>query len=217
MTITPSPILFDLDGTLVDSARSIAVALNAVAKARGGDAVDASFVRPLVSQGVETLVATALAGDQRNIKADIAAFRCALSTIIAEPTDLYPGAAEAIKLLADAGHPMAIVSNKPESLCRKLLGEVDLLSYFRTLVGGDSCSASKPSPIPLMYALATIAPSASAADAILVGDSDIDGHAARSAGCAFILFDGGYGPVSEGAYPVAGRFEDFARLAQILT
>lgn len=216
MTASRAPILFDLDGTLVDSARSIAAALSAVAISRGGAAIDPARVRPLVSQGVGVLVATALGELAGDSAADIAAFRAELSSQAADPADLYPGAAETVRALTAAGHPLAIVTNKPEALSRKLLGELDLLACLGTVVGGDTCRTAKPDPLPLHHALAAIAPGAQPAGAVMIGDSDVDGLAARAAGCRFVRFTGGYGPASPDAYPVAGQFAVFADLLPLL-
>lgn len=216
MTASRTPILFDLDGTLVDSARSIAAALSAVAIARGGAAIDPAQVRPLVSLGVGVLVATVLADLAGDSAADIAACRAALSSQAADPADLYPGAAETVRALAAAGHPLAIVTNKPEALSRKLLDELYLLACFGTVVGGDTCRTAKPDPLPLHHALATIAPWGQPADAVMIGDSDVDGLAARAVGCRFVRFTGGYGPASPDAYPVAGQFNVFAELPPLL-
>lgn len=162
------------------------------------------------------LVATALADLADDSAADIAAFRTALSSQAADPADFYPGAAETVRALAAAGHPLAIVTNKPEALGRKLLDELDLLAYFGTFVGGDTCRTAKPDPLPLHHALAAIAPGSQPAEAVMIGDSDVDGFAARAAGCRFVRFTGGYGPASPNAYPVAGQFAVFADLLPLL-
>lgn len=216
MTPEGTPLLFDLDGTLVDSARSIAAALSAVAIARGGGMITAAQVRPLVSQGADVLVSATLGDLANDPQADLVAFRAALSFQVADPVDIYPGAAETLRGLAAAGHPLAIVTNKPEALSRKLLDELGLLDHFGIVVGGDSCQAAKPDPQPLLHALAAIAPAATAQSAVLIGDSDVDGHAAQAAGCGFILFDGGYGPATPDAYPIADRFNAYPRLDLLL-
>jgi phosphoglycolate phosphatase len=204
--------LLDLDGTLVDSARGIANALTQLANARGLPAVMADVVRPLVSRGVETLVGTTLGSTSADLAADVAAFRQVLAGLPADPDALYPGAFAAVSGLHTAGHPIAIVTNKPERLALGLLDQLGLLALCGAVVGGDTCPRAKPDPQPLLHALARIAPAARPGDAIMVGDSDVDGQAALTAGCRFLLFTGGYGPVTQGLYPVARRFSGFDQL-----
>ncbi|WP_169522725.1 HAD family hydrolase [Sandarakinorhabdus limnophila] len=207
--------MLDLDGTLVDSARGIANALTRVANARGLPAVTAGAVRPLVSQGVETLVGTTLGSTAADLAADVAAFRQVLAGLPADPDALYPGAFAAVSGLHSAGHPIAIVTNKPERLALGLLDQLGLLALCGAVVGGDTCPRAKPDPLPLLHALARIAPSVRPGDAIMVGDSDVDGQATLTAGCRFLLFTGGYGPVTQGLYPVHRRFSEFDKLEAI--
>jgi phosphoglycolate phosphatase len=212
----PAPLLFDLDGTLVDSARAIAAALSTVTIARGGHRITAEAVRPLVSRGVGTVVATSLGEFAGDPQADIAEFRAVLAALAAEPTDPYPGVPAMLAALQAAGHAMAIVTNKPEGLARILLRELALDSHFSAVVGGDTCTVAKPLAAPLQRALGIIAPGRDPADAIMIGDSDVDGEAAQAAGCRFILFEGGYGPVSAGRYSVDARLCAFDQIDPVL-
>ncbi|GEO01698.1 phosphoglycolate phosphatase [Novosphingobium sediminis] len=213
----PAPLLFDLDGTLVDSARTIAAALSSVAIARGGHRITAEAVRPLVSRGVGVVVASALGAFAGDPQADIAEFRSVLAALPAEPGDLYAGVPAALAALQARGHPMAIVTNKPEGLARILLREQRLDGLFGAVIGGDTCTVCKPQPAPLHRALAAIAPDGEAERAIMIGDSDVDGEAAQAAGCRFMLFEGGYGPVSADCYPVDARFSAFDQFDAVLT
>ena len=207
-------LLFDLDGTIVDSARDIARALGIVSTARGGPPVDPAVVRPLVSLGAAVLVRDALgtvAGDPVD---DLAAFRRVLADLPVDPTILYPGAADALATLAAAGHPMAIVTNKPEGLARALLAGLGIDRYFGAVVGGDTSPFAKPHRAPIDAALAAIG--GDAARCLFIGDSVVDARAARSCGIPFLLFEGGYG--ADGCAPdnVAARFAAFEALPTII-
>lgn len=208
----PAPLLFDLDGTLIDSARSIADALSTIACQRGGNPVTPEQVRPLVSKGVGVLVAAALGAQATDAPADIAAFRAVLGALPADPADLYPGARQSLAALQAADHPMGIVTNKPEGLARGVLHAHGLTGFFGAIFGGDTCHASKPDAEPLLAALAAIAPGCPADEAVMIGDSDVDGLAARAAGCRFIFHERGYGPASADIYPIDGRFSSFDQL-----
>lgn len=212
----PAPLLFDLDGTLVDSARAIAAALSVMARERGGQRITAETVRPLVSLGVGAVVAAALGARAGDPDADIREFRQILGALPADPADIYPGVSGALAAFQAKGHAMAVVTNKPEGLARLLLLQNGLDSHFAAIVGGDTCAVCKPHAAPLQFALAAIAPSVDMAEAIMIGDSDVDGQAAYLAGCRFILFKGGYGPVSSELYPSIAGFSSFAGLPEIV-
>jgi phosphoglycolate phosphatase len=210
-----SAVLFDLDGTLVDSAADIARALSTLRLTRGGCALGASDVRPLVSLGAEVLLQRALGSLASNAVDDLAAFRTVLGALTADPLALYPGVVSALKTLTAEGHVLAIVTNKPEALSRNLLTQLGLVDHFAVIIGGDTAAKSKPHPDPLRMALETIGiPSERA---IFVGDSPIDAAAARACAIPFILFEGGYGARECAEDAVYARFNEFATLPAIIT
>lgn len=185
-------LLFDLDGTLVDSALGIAAALSRVSAERGGGAVDVALVRTLVSEGAQVLVTTALGELAGEPAADLAAFRAMLRGIPADPAMIYPGVLHALEVLRDEGFPCAIVTNKPEALARQLLDELHLSRFFGAVVGGDTLPVCKPDPAPLLHAVDLLR--CGRAGAWMIGDSKVDAAAAAAAGMRFALFEGGYGP-----------------------
>ena len=203
-------ILFDLDGTLVDSARDIAVALSRLSRARGGQGVSVETVRPLVSLGAATLVARALGPVAGDPQEDLAAFRMLLRDAPSDPAIVFPDVERALAALAGDGWQMAVVTNKPQSLAAALLDTHRLDRFFATVVGGDTCATSKPDPVPLAHALAALA--ASPAEALFVGDSDVDAAAAAALGIPLLLYSGGYGAEAVADGQVAGRFDAFADL-----
>jgi len=213
----PAPLLFDLDGTLVDSALGIAQALSVVMTRRGGPPIDAATVRPLVSLGASSLVAQCLGQHAEDAAADLLEFRTVLQGITVDPAILYPGAPAALQACEARGHPMAVVTNKPESLARQLLADLALTRFFPVVVGGDTLPVAKPHADPLRFALKGLRDSGE--QAIMIGDSIVDAAAAAAAAMPFLLFEGGYGVqdlASAAAPPVAARFASFAQLPDVV-
>lgn len=209
-----SIILFDLDGTLVDTARDIARALSLQRRARGGDPIDACLVRPLVSRGADVLVRTALAGYASDPAADLLEFRRILGALEPDPAALYPGVAMALDSLSAMGWRLAVVTNKPEALSRSLLGAHGLAGRFEAVVGFDTTAHGKPHPAPVEYALSSMR--AAPREAVFVGDSDVDAETARRATLPFILFEGGYGAALVREADVALPFKIFEALPALL-
>ncbi len=180
--------IFDLDGTLVDSAQAIAGVLNGMRAERGLDPLPLNHFRRQISRGVKELVSRTLPNSAPGEMVPEFRRRYALSRTYA--SHLYPGVAETIAALRTDGWPLAVCSNKPETLCRKVLVDVGLDEAFTVVVGGDTAAAGKPDPAPLLHALAALG--ANAAECALVGDSTIDQRAATAGGVRFVFFTGGY-------------------------
>lgn len=211
---TGRALLFDLDGTIVDSALGIAAALTQLSVARGGLPVDVAAVRKLVSLGVGTLVRAALGPVAADRATDVAAFREVLGALPNSADALYPGAAACLAALAEAGHPMAIVTNKPEALSIRLLEDLGLAHLFGCIVGGDTLIVGKPDPRPLHHALSRL--DCGPHGTVMIGDSPVDARAAAAAGVSFVLFEGGYAPDECGSEPVHGRFASHDALMGVL-
>jgi phosphoglycolate phosphatase len=183
-------ILFDLDGTLVDSAGAITSALNSLRVDRGASPVNIDRVRPLISLGAEDLVRQGLGEVAQNLETDLKSFRQRLAGIDSHTSDIYPGVTELLDGLRNAGAALAVVTNKPEGLSRKLLHDLNLSQHFGAIVGGDTAPWPKPHPAPLLAALAILA--CSAEEAAFVGDSMVDAKAAAALSLPFYFFMGGY-------------------------
>jgi phosphoglycolate phosphatase len=211
---TPAALLFDLDGTLVDSAVTIAAALSELAVSRGGLPVDPAQVRPLVSKGAPVLVREALGELARESEADVRAFRSILAGLRAETSMIYPGVLAALEELGASERPCAVVTNKPEGLSIQLLEQLDLARFFVAVVGGDSCAACKPDPAPLRRALALMC--AENRPAVMIGDSPVDARAAAAADLPFLLYAGGYEANGCAPADVAACFADFAELPALV-
>jgi phosphoglycolate phosphatase len=192
----PRAVLFDLDGTLVDSVPDIARAADATLAALGRAPPGLERVRGWVGDGVERLVHRCLTGDMR-ADADPELYREALALFLSHyarengrDTRLYPGAAETLDALAAQGIALGCVTNKPRTFSLALLETLGVAARFGIVVGGDDAARKKPHPEPVLHALRALA--VTPAEAVMVGDSDADVSAARAAGVAVVAVSYGY-------------------------
>ena len=185
-------IVFDLDGTLVDTAPDLTNALNDVLVRRGHTPVEAETIRACVGHGARIMIEEALrrTGARDDVDRMLAEFLVHYEANIANDSRPFPGAVAALEALASQGVTLAVCTNKREHLSRKLLEELDLTRYFACLAGRDTFPVSKPDPGHLtgVIALAGGDPSR----AVMVGDSEIDLRTAKAAGVPAILVNFGY-------------------------
>jgi phosphoglycolate phosphatase len=197
-------VLFDLDGTLLDTAADIAEALNRALAERGWPPIAPSEVRLMIGRGAPMLIERAATFQSREV--DDAAKAAMLERFFhhygfleesgefkAEP---YAGAAECLRALHEAGLRIAVVTNKQERFATGLLKALALSDWVDYVVGGDSCPRRKPDPAPLLFACEQLG--APPARALMIGDSTNDVQAARGAGIPVICVPYGY---NEGADP----------------
>jgi phosphoglycolate phosphatase len=205
-------VLFDLDGTLIDSAPEIHAAVNRALATEGLPQLTATQVRGFIGSGVGVLLSRCLAAFGKD--ADGPQHTRLMATFLADYetrfalTTLYPGVASMLEALAASGHPMGICTNKPEGPTRAVLRHFNLNAFFPVVVGGDTLPQRKPDPIPLRHAHAQIG----GGPALFVGDSEIDAETAHATPLPFALFTGGYRttPVADLAPIMA--FDDHAAL-----
>ena len=208
-------LLFDLDGTLVDSAPTIAAALTALRAERGSKSpVAAGDIRPWISLGVDRLVANALAGLTGESETDVAAFRAKLRAMPNDRNCLYPGVEETLHALRRSGATMAVITNKPEALSRALLDDIDLGRLFAAIVGGDTTPHCKPHRAPIDRALALL--DVPAERCWFIGDSEVDAAAARAFAIPFLLFVAALLTAIAADEDVRSRFETFTALPELL-
>lgn len=210
---TPRTVIFDLDGTLVDSAPDIVAAANAALAALGREALTAERIRSFVGNGVVKLMercldATGGAGEDET-QAAHEQFRRSYEADATTLTRPYDGAPEMLGRLTDAGFALGICTNKLAGLTEIILGELGLRSYFGVVLGGDSLPWMKPDPAPLLAAAAALG----GGPALFVGDSEADEAAAANAGMPFLFFTGGYRRKPAAEFKADFSFTDFDVLA----
>lgn len=209
-------IAFDLDGTLVDSRRDLASAVNAVRAEMGLEPLALERVVSFVGQGARVLV-------RRSLPAAVAGedFEAAFERFLEvyferclEETRPYPGVEGMLEALAGR-YPLAVVTNKPERHTRKVLEGLALGRRLRFALGGDSLAARKPEPEPLFEAARRLG--VEPARLLYVGDSAIDGETAARAGAPAALVTWGFGTAEELAeYPAVARPESPGALVRLV-
>lgn len=186
-------ILFDLDGTLVDSAPDLCAALNAALAEQEEPPVSEAEVRRWVGNGARMLVVRALAArglPESLADTVLAAFMRHYEARLCVHSEPYAGVVPALQRLHDAGWRLGCVTNKPERFVCPLLGALDLEAYFSVFVGGDTLASKKPDPAPLTFAAERLG--AEPRKAVMVGDSLADVRAAHAVPCAVVCVDYGY-------------------------
>ena len=201
------PVIFDLDGTLIDSAPDIHRIANAVLAGEGLAQISFAQARSFIGNGVAAFLTQALEAlgqteDTARLARMIADFE-ALYERSHDLTRLYPGAAQALADLARAGHPLGLCTNKPEAPTHAALAHFGLSTTFSTVVGGDSLSTRKPDPAPLLHAAAALG----GGPVLYVGDSEVDAETAARAGVPMLLFTGGYRKAEPADIPHGALFD----------
>lgn len=218
--MTPAPpraALFDLDGTLIDSAPDLCASVNRVLATLGRPTVELGAIQRMVGDGARVLVdralrATGSAPAPGLVDLALERFRADYERHAVVETRPYPGAVQALDALAAAGWRLGICTNKPERPARIVLGLLGIHDRFGAIVGGDTTPHRKPHPAPLHTALAAL--DVAPGNAVLVGDGMHDREAAEAAGVAFVGVRWGYGLAgleAAGTEPLLGTFDDLAR------
>jgi len=185
----PRGIVFDLDGTLIDSRRDIATAVNHMRAERGLAPLPVEEVSGMVGEGARMLVRRALppwppGAGQDDLKEALASYLAHYAEVCLATTQAYPGVAAMLATLAPS-FPLAVLSNKGEALSRHILRGLGLDRYLREVIGGDTLPTRKPNPGGLILLADRMGIPASRL--LLVGDTWIDARTAQAAGSAFAL------------------------------
>jgi phosphoglycolate phosphatase len=177
-------VAFDLDGTLADTRADLAAATNHVLRSFGLPEIPPRSVYALVGEGARRLVERALGpAHADSVDEGVRRFLDYYAAHLLDATTLYPGVADALDALADAGVVLSVLSNKPEGLSCTLLDGLGVAGRFRAVVGGDSLPTRKPDPAGLASLARLTATPLEAM--LLVGDSLVDVATAANAGSAF--------------------------------
>lgn len=200
MTRTPQPaghgtiraVLFDLDGTLADTAPDLAHALNTVRVEEGRTRLPFEQIRPVVSHGAQALIT--LGFSLTAAQTDYARLRQRLLDVyrdnIALYTRLFPGMPEVLDALERAGLIWGVVTDKPGWLTEPLLDALGLMQRSACVVSGDTLNERKPHPAPLLHACQTVG--CTPAECVYLGDAERDIRAALAAGMPSLIAGFGY-------------------------
>lgn len=209
----PKAVLFDLDGTLIDSAPDIHESLNLTLESLGEPPFTLEAVIGMIGGGVPKLIERAYSAldkelDPASRDKIVQRFLAIYNPRATELTTLNAGASDTTRALAEAGMPIGVVTNKPDAETREILAHFGLLDLMDVIVGGDAGPAKKPEPGLLLLACERLG--LKAADVLFVGDSENDVDAAKAAGMPVVAVRGGYtklGADSLGADMVIDRLD----------
>jgi phosphoglycolate phosphatase len=189
-------IIFDLDGTLIDSSKDLAIAMNATRLHVGMEPLDPNLIFSYVGNGVPMLVRRALGPEapEELVQQAVIFFLKFYRVHAIEHTQLYPDIRELLEELSRAEHKLAILTNKPARISFDILDALKLASHFVRVFGGDSLAAKKPDPLGITTLLTETG--FSAQNALMVGDSGVDVQTARNAGVRSCGVTWGFQPES---------------------
>lgn len=210
-------LIFDLDGTLVDSAPDLHAAANRMLKAHGREALSLKTVISFIGNGIPKLTERCLlaTGDARDLTAAVDLFYDVYSANLSTLTRPYSGVVDMLDQAQAAGCSMAICTNKPIQVAQQLCDNLDLSKYFTAVIGGNSLAVRKPNPAPLLEAVRLLG--ADVGSSLFIGDSITDFRTAEAAKLRFAFFQGGYQPL-----PIKGierhvSFADWSRFWSVIS
>lgn len=207
------PIVFDLDGTLIDSAPDFHAGANGILADEGHAPLTFDEARSFIGNGAAVFVTKmrAARGIPDSEHPRLHAEFVRRYDDFVSLTHPYPGVIDALQALRDRGHPMGICTNKPHRPTLSVLRYLDMEQYFAAIYGGDSLPVHKPDPAPLHAAFAALG-----GPGLFVGDSEVDAEAAKAAGLPLLLFSGGYSKAPAESLGAAVVFDDFSTLPDLV-
>jgi phosphoglycolate phosphatase len=207
----PKAIIFDLDGTLIDSAPDLQSAANVALGALGRKPLDMPTIISFIGNGVETLIERSLDATggydaplrQEALDLFLDNYNQNMTTL----TRLYPGVLLALKHFRKMGIPLGICTNKPTGPAKEICARLDLTQFFDVITGAETGQPKKPDPASLLSTISALG--ASSGDVLYVGDSAIDFFTALNGSVPFRLFAKGYLNEPLPDLSKADRFEDW--------
>lgn len=215
---TPCPIIFDLDGTLIDSVCDIHAAANQVLANQDTSALSLTQVRSFIGGGVGVLwqKITAATGLPVVKHDDFVQEFMELYGAATKKTVVFDGVVDALETLSQRGHPLGICTNKPLEPAREVLNHVGLSGYFQHIIAGDSLPERKPDPAPLRAAFALMGADPMAPAGLYVGDSEYDATCAARVQVPFFLYTKGYRLTPVEDLPHTAAFDNWAQLPTLI-
>ena len=216
-------MIFDLDGTLIDSVPDLALSLNQMLKALGMSTYPIETIRSWVGNGAAVLTKRALSGNiEISPDLDASLAEKALSIVlefytqnVCVDTTLYPNVAETLETLHKNNYRVVIVTNKPEQFVRPILEKMGLNHLFEMVIGGDSLPKRKPDPMPLNYVCEKLA--VKPEQCVMIGDSKNDIFAANAANMQSVGLTYGYNHGEDiNSHGATIVFDDFADIIDTL-
>ena len=202
-------IIFDLDGTLIDTRADLAYSTNLTRKDFGLDELPQQQIAGYVGNGLRKLIERSFPGSSpEEINRAIERFKVHYSENLVVKTEFYPGVPDGLKKLSAAGHYLAVLSNKPGFWVREIIDHFRLSSLFIALVGGGDSAAMKPEPDGIKDIVSTAEKAGfrnSSRNVFMVGDHHTDLLAAANAGITSIFCSYGYGSRSGEVYDIEAK------------
>ena len=187
----PRLVLFDLDGTLLDSAPDMLATVNRMRASRGQGPMPLARLRPHVSRGSRAMSAAAFPELEGEVPAGmVGEFLETYETELGRSSQLFDGVADLLDAIEAEGARWGIITNKPEYLARQVMPQLGWEARCAILLGGDSLAERKPHPLPLQHAAATLGTPID--DCVYIGDDRRDIDAARAAGMRSVVALWGY-------------------------
>src|ERR1035438_1254575 len=215
----PRPIralIFDLDGTLIDSKRDLIHSVNAMLNELGRERLDQETISGYIGHGAPMLVSRALGGHAQGeeLRKGLQFFLAYYEEHKLDSTCGYPGVAETMVELTGKQVPMAVLTNKPVRISVRILEGLGLAKYFRVVYGGNSFETRKPDPFGANKILGEfgVAPG----EAMIVGDSEVDVQTARNVGTTAVAVNYGFGVHDRGQYPADIYLDEIGDLLPLL-
>ena len=207
-------LIFDLDGTLIDSKQDLIHSVNAMLRELGRETLAEETIARYIGHGAPRLVARALGEDtteydrQRGLEFFLAYYE----EHKLDSTRAYPGVLQALEKLKAL--PMAVLTNKPVRVSVRILEALGLSRFFRTTYGGNSFETKKPDPLGANMILRELGVSAN--QGLMIGDSDVDVQTARNAGMFAAAVNYGFGVHDRVVFPADIYLDEFGELVKLL-